>query len=121
MRILHVEDDEDTRTLVSFVLRAEGWEVFSVDNAMAAMELATAGEFDLYLIDNWIAGDDGNQLCVRLHSFDPCTPILFYSGAVYPADIETAIGSGAQDYLEKPSTPEALVEAILKLVATSRH
>jgi DNA-binding response OmpR family regulator len=115
-----VEDDEDTRTLVSFVLRAEGWEVFSVDNALAAIELATAGEFDLYLIDNWIGDCDGNELCARFRSVDPTTPVLFYSGAVYPLDIESAIDSGAQDYLQKPSTPDALVEAILKLVGKSR-
>jgi hypothetical protein len=30
MRILHVEDDEDTRTLVAFILEREGWELVSL-------------------------------------------------------------------------------------------
>jgi CheY-like chemotaxis protein len=115
MRILHVEDDDDTRTLVTFILEGEGWKVVSVDNAKTAIELAADSRFDLYLIDNWIPGDDQNALCRELRSLDPRTPILFYSGAVFPADVETAIKGGAQGYLEKPSTPEALVEAILKL------
>ena len=54
MRILYVEDDEDTRTLVRFVLQGEGWDVVSVDNASAAFELANRGGFDLYLLDNRI-------------------------------------------------------------------
>ena len=115
MRILHVEDDEDTRTLVAFILNGEGWQVVSVENATSAIKLAAAGGFDIYLIDNWIEGDTENALCRSLHSIDPHTPILFYSGAVFPADVTSALASGAQGYLEKPCTPEALVEEILRL------
>ena len=115
MRILHVEDDQDTRTLVAFILQGEGWEVVSVEDASAAIKLARAGGFDLYLIDNWIQGDTENALCVGLRSLDSHTPILFYSGAVFPSDVESALASGAQGYLEKPCTPEALVAEISKL------
>ena len=115
MRILHVEDDEDTRTLVACILHGKGWRVVSVDNATSAFKLAEAGGFDLYLIDNWIEGDIENALCRGLRSLDPHTPILFYSGAVFPSDVTSALASGAQGYLEKPCTPDALVEAILKL------
>ena len=115
MRILHVEDDDDTRTLVAFILEGEGWEAVSVDNADAAIRLAEAVDFDLYLLDNWIEGDTENALCVALRSLDPETPILFYSGAVFPLNVESALASGAQGYLEKPCTPEALVAEILKL------
>jgi CheY-like chemotaxis protein len=115
VRILHVEDDADTRALVALVLQSEGWEVVSVDNASSALTSVGAREFDLYLIDNWIEGDTGGGLCRRLRAADPHTPILFYSGAVYPADIETALSSGAQGYLEKPCSPDALIEEIVKL------
>ena len=115
MRILHVEDDEDTRRLVECILHDKGWQVVSVENAPAAFKHAATGGFDLYLIDNWIEGDTENALCRGLRSLDPHTPILFYSGAVFPADVTSALASGAQGYLEKPCTPEALVEEILKL------
>lgn len=115
MRILHVEDDQDTRTLVAFILQGEGWEVVSVEHARAAIELAAAGGFDLYLLDNWIEGDADNALCCSLRSFDPHTPILFYSGAVFPFEVQTALACGAQGYLEKPCTPEDLIAEVLKL------
>jgi len=114
MRILHVEDDEDTRTLVACIFHSQGWQVVSVENAASAFALAAAGGFDLYLIDNWIEGDTENALCRGLRDIDPHTPILFYSGAVFPSDVASALASGAQGYLKKPSTPDALVEEILK-------
>ena len=119
MRILHVEDDQDTRTLVAFIVEGEGWEVVSVEKVSDALEFAVAGGFDLYLLDNRIEGDTHNVLCRSLRSIDPHTPILFYSGAVFPVEVETALGCGAQGYLEKPCTPEALVAAILQLVKPS--
>src|SRR5688500_11979459 len=78
VRILHVEDDADTRVLVALVLESEGWEAVSVDNAGSALELVGDGGFDLYLIDNWIDGDTDGGLCRRLRAADPNTPILFY-------------------------------------------
>lgn len=118
MRILHVEDDEDTRTLVAFILQAEGWHVVSVDSAKAAIDLAAGAGFDLYLLDNRIGGDTDNALCRGLRSVDLKTPILFYSGAAFPMDIETALACGAQGYLTKPCTPEDLIKAIAQL---TRH
>ena len=115
MRILHVEDDEDTRTLVAYVLNCEGWQVVSVENATSAIKLAAAGGFDLYLLDNWIEGDTENSLCRGLRSLDPHTPILVYSGAVFPSDVTSALASGALGYLTSPCTPEALVEEILRV------
>ena len=115
MRILHVEDDEDTRALVACIFQDKGWQVVSVENATLAFRLAAEGGFDLYLIDNWIEGDTDNALCRGLRTLDPHTPILFYSGAVFPSDVTSALASGAQGYLEKPCTPDALVEEILKL------
>ena len=96
MRILHVEDDEDTRKLVECILHAKGWQVVSVENTTSAFKLAAAGGFDLYLIDNWIEGDNENALCRGLRSLDPHTPILFYSGAVFPSDVTSGLASGAQ-------------------------
>jgi CheY-like chemotaxis protein len=115
MRILHVEDDDDTRTLVAFILEGEGWEVVSVDNGRAALDVATDRHFDLYLLDNRIEGDKENALCRALREIDPHTPILFYSGAVFPLEVDAALACGAQGYLQKPCTPEALVAEVLKL------
>jgi CheY-like chemotaxis protein len=42
MRILHVEDDEDTRTLVAFILEREGWNLFRYSGAVFPSEIESA-------------------------------------------------------------------------------
>ena len=48
MRILHVEDDADTRTLVRFILHGEGWQVVSVENATSAFTVAAPGTYEIH-------------------------------------------------------------------------
>lgn len=116
-RLLYVEDHSDTRDLVSFVLRQEGFEVVTVANPEEAIHLAQTERFSLYILDNWMEGMSGVELCTRLREFDVTTPILFFSGAARDWDKQNAIACGAQGYLCKPSSPDALIVEIRKLIA----
>ena len=116
-RLLYVEDHSDTRDLVSFILREEGFEVVTLANPQEAIHLAETERFSLYILDNWMEGMSGVELCTRLREFDVTTPILFFSGAVRELDKQNAIACGAQGYLCMPSTPDALIVQIRKLIA----
>ena len=116
-RLLYVEDHSDTRDLISFVLREEGFEVVTLANPQEAIHLAETERFSLYILDNWMEGMSGVELCTRLREFDVTTPILFFSGAARELDKQNAIACGAQGYLCKPSTPDALIVQIRKLIA----
>ena len=93
--ILYVEDDQDTRELVTCVLTMNNYRIVSADNCDGALMLARSSQFDLYLIDNWMAECTGIDLCKKLREFDALTPILFYSGAAYEADKQQAFAAGA--------------------------
>ena len=116
-RLLYVEDHSDTRDLISFVLREEGFEVVTLANPQEAIHLAETERFSLYILDNWMEGMSGIELCTRLREFDVTTPILFFSGAARELDKQNAIACGAQGYLCKPSTLDALIVQIRKLIA----
>ena len=107
--ILYVEDDEDIRDLVTFLLARSDYNVVATRDYDDALLLARAGGFDLYLIDNWLVGGSGIELCRRLRELDPRTPILFYSGAAYDRDKQQAFAAGAQGYLVKPTDIDELV------------
>ena len=121
LRVLCTEDDEDTRELITFVLRSNEFQVITTESPDLAIEIAKDFPFDLYLVDNWMAGMSGVQLCKALRSFDAHTPILFYSGAGYEKDKAVAYANGAQGYLVKPVDNEELVAEVLRLISEARH
>lgn len=120
-QILYTEDDADTRELVSFVLTIRNCKVTLADSDGKALLLARTNHFDLYMIDNWLPGGSGIDLCRKLREFDSSTPILFYSGAAYDADKQEAFASGAQAYLAKPVDNDELVEEVFRLISEARN
>ena len=119
-QILYTEDDADTRELVSFVLTMSNCKVTLANSDHEALILARANQFDLYMLDNWMPGCSGIDLCKRLREFDSITPILFYSGAAYDSDKQEAFASGAQGYLTKPADHDELVKAVFHLISEAK-
>src|SRR6266853_6290509 len=115
--ILYIEDDEDTRELVAYVLANSRYTVVAVANGDEALKLARTNNFDLYVIDNWMSGVSGIDLCRKLREFDSWTPILFYSGAAFERDKQQAFAAGAQGYLVKPVDNDELIEQVSRLTS----
>ncbi|MDX6445259.1 MAG: hypothetical protein QOH71_2333 [Blastocatellia bacterium] len=120
-QILYTEDDADTRELVSYVLGRNNYRVMLAENNVSALLLARSSQFDLYMIDNWMPGGSGIDLCKKLREFDSHTPILFYSGAAHDRDKQEALSSGAQAYLTKPAGNDELIEEVFRLIAEARN
>lgn len=99
------------------MLRRENFEVVLATDSDEALSAAGAMSFALYLIDNWLPGESGVDLCRRLREFDRSTPILFYSGAAYEQDKRAAFAAGAQGYLTKPTQIETLVQEVSHLIS----
>lgn len=119
-RILCTDDHADTRQLIIAVLKAEGFEVHCTDSAQETLKLAKSDKFDLYLLDNWLPDIQGPKLTAAIREFDKRTPILFYSGAGYEADKESARSAGAQGYLVKPVDNEMLIAEVTRLIGDSK-
>ena len=115
-RILYIEDHDDTRDLVTIVLRQNDYDVITGSTIEAGIRLARSGLFDLYLLDAWLPDGSGLDLSKQIREFDPLTPILFYSAAAYDADREDALNSGAQGYLIKPSQTSELCSLVSALI-----
>jgi DNA-binding response OmpR family regulator len=111
MRILSVEDDEDTRAMLASLMRKEGYEVEAAGEAREALELAQSQPFDLFIIDTWLPGENGNSLCRRIRAFAPHTPIIVYSGAVQDSDRKAAEQAEADAFVGKPEVV-ALLERV---------
>jgi DNA-binding NtrC family response regulator len=114
-QILMVEDYEDTRDLATLTLTE--YRLICAREFNEGLRLARQGYFDLYILDSWLPGRSGVELCRAIREFDPHTPVLFYSAAAYARDIEEALRAGAQDYIAKPVTPDKLRQAVARLIS----
>lgn len=119
--VLYIEDDEDTRELVKCALGMSNYKVIAAANLEDALRLARTNQFDLYLIDNWISGGSGIELCRKLRELDASTPILFYSGAAFERDKQEAFAAGAQGYLVKPAGPDELMIEVSRIISGARR
>ena len=112
LRILLADDDLDNREVTHFILAADGFDVVCANGSTELLKMAKEQRFDAYLIDNWMPEITGVEVCRQLKEFDPLTPVIFYSAAVFETDIRQALEAGAQCYLTKPADIGNLVGAL---------
>ncbi len=75
-RVLCVDDDEDSRVMLTTLLRVALIEAKAVGTAAQALSLIQTERFDLYLLDSRLPDLNGFELCRRMRAFDLHTPIL---------------------------------------------
>ncbi len=119
-RILHIEDDADTRELVKFILVHAGHEVVGVETCNEFLALAKAHRFDLYLIDHTLPDGSGFTLCQQLRTFHADSRIVVCSGWVTPNHTMSASQCGVEGYLTKPFTPEELLDEVKRVLKIDR-
>lgn len=102
LRVLCVDDDEDSRVMLTALLKLALIEAKAVGTGAEALSSIQAEPFDLYMLDSRLPDVDGFELCRRLRAMDPHAPILFFSGAAYEADKKKGIEAGANAYVIKP-------------------
>lgn len=117
-RILVVDDQPDLRLLIRLTLRALG-EVGQAASADAALAQLAAARPDLLILDVWLGeGISGLELCRRLKD-DPAMAgmkIMLLSACGQQSDVAAGLAAGADHYMVKPFSPEALVEAAAGLL-----
>lgn len=118
--VLLVEDDENTRTVLSLLLQREMFEVIEAEDGIAALEeLAAATEPPtLILCDLMMPRMDGNELVKRLRR-DPklaAVPILMLTAADSEENEIRILEGGADDFVSKTADSKVMLARIWKLV-----
>ena len=119
MKLLVIEDDDETGEFIKNGLVQAGHKVDLTDNGQDGLYLATTGNFDLIVIDRMLPLVDGLTIVRTLRASDNRIPIVVLS-ALGEIDHRVAgLNAGADDYLVKPfafSELEARVGALLRRV-----
>ena len=122
LRVMVVDDNEDARITLGWMLRLGGCEVLELGSGAEALEQAPSFGPDIAVLDLGMPGMDGMTLARRLReSMGARTPSLVaLSGFGQPSDRARAQDAGFDAYLVKPVGPEELERTIERLRAGER-
>jgi DNA-binding response OmpR family regulator len=110
-RVLCVEDHEDTRFILSSLLRDEDCDVQLVSNIMEALRQVEDEAYDLFILDKQLPDGSGIDPCRELRREFPQTSIIMYAATAFERDQRESFMAGATDYVSKPGIVE-LIEAV---------
>jgi DNA-binding response OmpR family regulator len=116
MKILLVEDDTVTVSLLTQALNSHNYNVNAAADGETALHLVQAYDYDLIVLDVLIPKLDGISLCRKLRSFGCQMPILLLTALDSSNDRVQGLEAGADDYVVKPFNLEELIARIRALL-----
>ncbi|WP_020205649.1 MULTISPECIES: sigma-54-dependent transcriptional regulator [Cupriavidus] len=120
LTVLIVEDDPDVRLGCEQALRLEGIATRAAGSAEAALREAGAGFAGVVVSDIRLPGMDGMALLRALRARDATLPVVMVTGHGDVSLAVQAMKDGAYDFLEKPFSPEQLVEVARRALEQRR-
>ena len=123
-RILVVEDSVSMRSFVRNALESDsrssaGLEVVEASSGFEALRLLPRGPYDLVITDINMPDINGLEVIsfIRKSELHQATPILIISTQSAERDRMRGLALGANGYLRKPFTPEALQGEVWRLLS----
>jgi len=119
MKILVVEDEPVSRTLVQRVLEKKGDSVTAVSSGRDALVQIAKSQYDVIIMDIHMPGMDGFETtaAIRHHEQDgKRTPIIALTAHVLEESCQKCLAAGMDGYLAKPVGAPALKEMIQKVL-----
>jgi two-component system, cell cycle response regulator DivK len=122
VKILIVDDVEDTRELYGEFFRLKGAHALTAADGQAALTMIEQDRPDVVVLDLAMPGVTGWDVMreVKRHSAGRRIPIIVLSGQ---SAREGALAAGAAAYLSKPCVPDALMDEVQRVLGDSalRH
>ncbi len=117
-KILLIDDDDDNRDLLAFVLEARQAQVTAVGTPDEVITTLSQRAFDVYISDIAMPYEDGYSLLrrVRALEYGKQIPAIALTAFAKEEDHHQAIAAGFQTYLAKPIDPDRVVSAVIAIV-----
>jgi two-component system, OmpR family, response regulator len=118
MKVLLIEDDQETASYVARGLRENGHVVDHAATGRDGLFLAADGGHDVLVVDRMLPGLDGLGLVRAMREADVKAPVLFLTALGGVGDRVRGLEAGGDDYLVKPF---AFAELLARLNALARR
>jgi two-component system, cell cycle response regulator DivK len=112
--ILLVEDNEQNRYLVTYLLQHAGFKIVPAESGLKALALVDEMVPDTILLDIQLPGMDGYQVARELRTKESLrsVPIIAVTSYAMTGDKEKALEAGCTGYIEKPINPDTFVDQV---------
>jgi adenylate cyclase len=120
--ILVVDDLPQNARLLDAVLSPRGYRVLTAGSGQQALDMIAADHPDLVLLDIFMPGLDGYEVCRRIRQ-NPATaflPVVMVTASGTQQKVE-AIAAGADDFVAKPFDRAELLARVQSLVRIKRY
>jgi len=121
LRVLVVDDEEDSRELMATILRRAGADVACASGSHAALELFGRWTPDVIVSDLAMPGGDGCELVAEIRARDSSIAALAVSGFTADRDTDRALAAGFDVHVGKPIDAAELVEAVHEAARLRHH
>lgn len=115
LNLLYVEDDPDIAHRVCELAERQNMNVRLVVTGEEGLRQASAGEFDLIILDRMLPDMNGLEIVRRLREAGVGTPVLMLSALGRSEHRVEGLESGVDDYIAKPFDPDELIARVRAL------
>ncbi|MCB0536722.1 MAG: response regulator transcription factor [Bacteroidetes bacterium] len=118
IKILLADDEDDTLEFIKYNLENEGYQIFTAEDGMQAIEQAKKHQPHLIILDVMMPNMDGVETCNELRKLPDFqeTIITFLTARHEDYSQIAGFDAGADDYISKPIKPRLLVSKIKSLL-----
>ena len=117
-RILVLDDDPIVTLSCKRILGAEGYSISTVDRGEDALNRLAKEDFDLLISDVKLPGMNGIEVLKEARIIKPKTDVVIITGYPTLEDAQQSSKLGAAEYIEKPFTPDFMLNVAKKVFDT---
>ena len=120
-KLLIIDDSKDLLEAMAMILSQKGYEVKTIYDSVNIFEEVTAYNPDLVIIDVFLGGKDGREICKDLKNSITNRNLRVMVFSASPKHLEEYSSYGADGYLEKPFGINNLTDKIEHLLSGTAH
>lgn len=118
LSILVVDDDEDTRKLLTRFLEDSGYKITLANDGIDALIQLSQNNYDLVISDIQMPNLDGFKFIEIKNQKGILTPVIFLTSQTSQEDEVKGLELGASDFIKKPVKKDLLLLRIRKILNT---
>lgn len=114
--ILLVDDEQDIRESLTYLLESEGYNVYTGSNGVEAENIVKEKDIHFAILDYILKDSTGVQVAKVLHKINENIKFMFFSGYSDVSNIENELGFSICEVFLKPIDPDTFLEKVRNVV-----